>query len=416
MATLQTRPSVFIGSSSEGKTVAEYLQLALIEHFEITVWSQGVFGLGQGTLNELIRASIDSAYAILIFTPDDVVTKRGSTQPAARDNVLFELGLFMGRLGPNRVFLVQERDANISLPTDLEGVVTARYVKRKDGNWRAALSPVAIEIRDAIIKIELAIEAPPISDIIGAFTDEDIRNIIGPVLVSLKDAISWYETFTDREMFKNVRDQILADIKRIGRRRLTFRPPSLWDHWYRLIKSLDSTKQEIRLVSNDDIKYWVEAIGDEETEAHNYALALRGFKGNKARILILPRQSLLNQEQESDIIRVVKGMISDYIRVIVVLEEDIRHPPDPFPKIWTDFGIIGDLAVSFFDWDNQEDVSRSLIESFDENDKEKAKNDWTSLLNWNRWESGPPDGKTDMGFAAWLRRYRKNASSRTSVK
>ena len=74
------------------------------------------------------------------------------------------------------------------------------------------------------------------------------------------------------------------------------------------------------------------------------------------------------------------------------------------------------LAVSFFDWDNQEDVSRSLIESFDDHDKEKAKNDWTLLLHWKRWESGPPDGKTDMGFATWLRRFRKNTSSRTSVK
>jgi hypothetical protein len=45
MEILNDLPSVFIGSSSEGKEVAEYIQLALEEYCEITLWSQGVFGL-----------------------------------------------------------------------------------------------------------------------------------------------------------------------------------------------------------------------------------------------------------------------------------------------------------------------------------------------------------------------------------
>ncbi len=37
-------------------------------------------------------------------TLDDVVNFRGENRPAVRDNVLFELGLAMGRLGRERVF------------------------------------------------------------------------------------------------------------------------------------------------------------------------------------------------------------------------------------------------------------------------------------------------------------------------
>jgi predicted nucleotide-binding protein len=48
------RPSMFIGSSSEGLSVAKAIQLNLDYACEVTLWSQGVFGLGQGTLEALV--------------------------------------------------------------------------------------------------------------------------------------------------------------------------------------------------------------------------------------------------------------------------------------------------------------------------------------------------------------------------
>src|SRR5438270_2217064 len=146
-------PSLFIGSSSEGLKIAEYLQGALERHCEATVWSQGVFGLSQGNLESLVAACKQFDFAALVLTPDDMVTKRGSKKRAARDNVLFELGLFMGSLGRERTFIVYCRGEKIDLPSDLAGVKAATFPKREDDNMAAALGPVAVKIREAIKKV-----------------------------------------------------------------------------------------------------------------------------------------------------------------------------------------------------------------------------------------------------------------------
>ena len=45
---------MFIGSSQEGLAIAKAIQANLDYYCETTVWSQGVFGLGGGTLETLV--------------------------------------------------------------------------------------------------------------------------------------------------------------------------------------------------------------------------------------------------------------------------------------------------------------------------------------------------------------------------
>src|SRR5438067_3266019 len=108
-------PSLFIGSSSEGLHVAERLQQVLEPHVEATIWSQGVFGLGGGTLETLVDQAARFDYAALVVTPDDTGTKRGVSRAVARDNVLLEIGLFIGILGRFRTFLVLPRKSEVDL-------------------------------------------------------------------------------------------------------------------------------------------------------------------------------------------------------------------------------------------------------------------------------------------------------------
>ncbi len=144
------KPSLFVGSSREGIEVARAIQVALEDAAEVTLWNQGFFGLSQGTLETLVNSVQRFDFAVLVATPDDMVTRREETALSPRDNVLFELGLFMGRLGRDRTFLVCD-PRTVRLPTDLLGVSIGVYDSaRVDGNLVAALGPATYQIRNVI--------------------------------------------------------------------------------------------------------------------------------------------------------------------------------------------------------------------------------------------------------------------------
>jgi hypothetical protein len=149
------RPAVFVGSSSEGRDVAEALQVALDESCEVEVWSQGVFGLSETTLESLVLALDRFDFGVLVITPDDVATKHGQTASVPRDNVIFELGLFIGGLGRERTFLLSDRSHRLELPSDLAGVTRATFEPHLSGNLAAALGAPSTRIKTAIARLGL---------------------------------------------------------------------------------------------------------------------------------------------------------------------------------------------------------------------------------------------------------------------
>ncbi|MEY9409888.1 hypothetical protein ABH989_004354 [Bradyrhizobium ottawaense] len=104
-----------------------------------------------------------------MLAPDDVTTIRDATVRTARDNVVFELGLFIGRLGSDRCFLIVPRGLdNLHLPTDLLGLTPATYDSdRQDENLVAALGPACSRIRKAIKRLGRVstIVDPPVSSV-----------------------------------------------------------------------------------------------------------------------------------------------------------------------------------------------------------------------------------------------------------
>jgi predicted nucleotide-binding protein len=95
---MEQLPTVFVGSSSEGIAIAEALQQGLGDVADTTLWTQGVFGLSRSFLDALLKTLDPVDFAVLICTGDDVTSSRGAEQVTPRDNVIFELGLFMGHL------------------------------------------------------------------------------------------------------------------------------------------------------------------------------------------------------------------------------------------------------------------------------------------------------------------------------
>src|SRR5437867_4058429 len=91
------KPRVFIGSSAEGENVARALGQLLSDIAFVHVWPEA-FKLGGLTLDTLNRELARSDYAVLVSTSDDRVRSRGTESAVPRDNVVFEAGLFMGRI------------------------------------------------------------------------------------------------------------------------------------------------------------------------------------------------------------------------------------------------------------------------------------------------------------------------------
>ncbi|GMV27605.1 MAG: hypothetical protein AMXMBFR58_36360 [Phycisphaerae bacterium] len=145
--------TVFVGSSTEGLPIAEALQRGLEAVAEVTIWSQSVFALSKTSVESLEAALQKFDFAVLALSGDDVVSSRGETSQSPRDNVLLELGLFMGSLGRNRAFFVYDRTANLKVPTDLLGVTAATYKPHADGNLDAALGPTCASIKASLRQV-----------------------------------------------------------------------------------------------------------------------------------------------------------------------------------------------------------------------------------------------------------------------
>ena len=146
-----SKPSVFVGSSSEGLGVARAIELQFQHDAEVTLWTEGIFGLGEPTIESLLNALDRFDFAILVLSPDDLKVSRNQEHMGPRDNVLFELGLFMGRLGKKRTFVVCSGNPQVRLPSDLAGVTVATYDgQRTDRNIVAAVGPACTPIRNTV--------------------------------------------------------------------------------------------------------------------------------------------------------------------------------------------------------------------------------------------------------------------------
>ena len=143
------RVRVFVICSAEALTIARVVQNAFAhDPFLVTVWTDGVFRATHYTLESLEQAVDDSDFAVAIAHADDLTASRGVDWPAPRDNVIFELGLFMGRLGRHRAILMEPREAKLKLPSDLAGLKTIPYRFETGRDARTLLAPACNELRD----------------------------------------------------------------------------------------------------------------------------------------------------------------------------------------------------------------------------------------------------------------------------
>lgn len=89
------------------------------------------------TIIEKVVANSDVGFAVVLLTPDDEgCVKGGTPEPRARQNVLLELGYFIGRLGRDKVCALKR--GTLEIPSDFAGVVWETM--DSNGGWKQALA------------------------------------------------------------------------------------------------------------------------------------------------------------------------------------------------------------------------------------------------------------------------------------
>ena len=145
------KPTVFIASSKEGLKIAEAIQEQLRSTADCQIWTQDAFPPSGGTLDSLLNLVGEHDFGIFVFSPDDRVKIRSKDLVSARDNVIFEAGLFMGRYGRVNVFVVSpENVPDLRIPTDFQGFTTVPYDPKHSKGLLPGTAPAARQIRDAI--------------------------------------------------------------------------------------------------------------------------------------------------------------------------------------------------------------------------------------------------------------------------
>lgn len=152
-----SKPNLFIGSSKESIEIARAVNTQLSHYAQVTPWYAGAFPANEYTMESIEKQLDISDFAVFIFAPDDIIQHRGQLYFATRDNTLFEMGLFWGKLGRKRVFCIlpeyiepivnkEELVQQYRLLSDLQGLTPLHYEHRTDSNWTAAVDIACGEI------------------------------------------------------------------------------------------------------------------------------------------------------------------------------------------------------------------------------------------------------------------------------
>ncbi len=149
------RVRLFVGSAQESLKYALAVQQNLDDDTTaVKVWNQA-FQLTRPILTQLIELVNTSDFGAFVFSPEDAAVIRRKRYSVARDNVIFELGLFIGRLGIDRAFiLVPSGCEDLHIPSDLSGVVYGTFFpEKKNDDRQAALGSVCTNIANRISEL-----------------------------------------------------------------------------------------------------------------------------------------------------------------------------------------------------------------------------------------------------------------------
>jgi len=104
------------------------------------------------TIIEALIANTDVPYAVVLLTPDDeghIAGKDHEKKPRARQNVVLEMGMFLSKLGREKVAILHK--GSLELPSDINGLI---YIPFKD-SVQEAKNKLAASLQKAGFYIDI---------------------------------------------------------------------------------------------------------------------------------------------------------------------------------------------------------------------------------------------------------------------
>ena len=147
---------IFIASSSEQRRTARRIERTLREpNWSVEIWDKA-FKFSK-TYIESFEGVLDEAdFAVVVLTGDDAALVRRTDAVLPRDNVIFELGAFVGRMGRERSFFFVDARSGTRIASDLSGVNDVKFYPESVANsadrpgLRAACERLKLQIREQI--------------------------------------------------------------------------------------------------------------------------------------------------------------------------------------------------------------------------------------------------------------------------
>ncbi|MEN6637028.1 MAG: nucleotide-binding protein [Clostridiaceae bacterium] len=141
-----SKSKIFIVHGHDDKLkfeVAEWLHSLEIEPIILHLQPNA----GLGSILGKIEANADVAAAIVLFTADDKGNAKTEKvlNSRARQNVVFEAGYFVGKLGPEHVIIIHE--PTVELPGDLSGIIYTSTEAQWKEDIRKELNHMGIEYK-----------------------------------------------------------------------------------------------------------------------------------------------------------------------------------------------------------------------------------------------------------------------------
>lgn len=144
------KPKIFVAHGHDGE--AKEAMARYIEKLGMTaVILNEQAGRGR-TIIEKFEENSDVAFAVVLLTPDDIGAAKGNKEsltPRARQNVIFELGFFLAKLGRDNVCALFK--GGVEMPSDYGSV---SYIGMDEGGaWRLSL---AREMKEAGLPVDMS--------------------------------------------------------------------------------------------------------------------------------------------------------------------------------------------------------------------------------------------------------------------